>query len=150
MASLISKIIRRNNLKDSHRDCRVLTQEEINNAEYILHTVRVCSLAHISHKKRKRVKAEDIAKRICNEGVLMVNVCENLYMDIETGKYYELGVVFGEELKYPNNDLYVASVSPLYYMCYETIKQRKLDPNVKVSVKELRDIYNENFNQLSK
>lgn len=148
---IISRLIHRNECKQKQQSgWTQLTKEQHLQDEYILHTVRVCSLAQVSHKKKKRLKAEDIEKRICNDGVLMVSVGNDIYMDIETKEQYELGALFGEELNYPEKDLYVASTKPMYYTCYETIQQKNLDPNDKVSVKELRNIYNEHFRQFTR
>ncbi len=122
-----------------------LTQEELKDVLYVLHSVRVCQLARVSHRKKKTLSAEDLAKRIVKKDVLMISVGCDWFMDIETGEHYELGKLFGEDLQKPTNKLYVVSESPLYYECYDVIQSKHLDPNSKFTARQLRRIYNEYF-----
>ena len=142
MASLIKEMLRGTKHHEAHNQSGWMQLAHANDEEekYILHKVRVCKLARVSHKKKKRLTAEDLKKRIVRENVLMINLDGNWYLDIETGKKYELGGIFGEELENPNAELYVASEKALYYACYDTIKRKDLDPNEELTASELRDI----------
>ncbi|MBQ8522648.1 MAG: hypothetical protein IJ458_03165 [Clostridia bacterium] len=148
MTSLIKGMLKKFKyveMPNEKNDWKQWSDVELGKAEYTLHYVRVCKLARISHKKKKRITAEDLERRIVKKGVLMISVGGEWYMDIETGKHYELGKLFGEELQNPNNELYVVSENPLYYECYDTIKGLNLQPNDQFTARQLRNLYINHF-----
>ena len=145
MVSLIKNLINKLQHKSNKnvKEFVQISKQELEQQQYTLHTIRLCTLSAISHRKQKILTSEQLLKRVERHDVLMVNVGYNWYMDIETGMRYELGGFFGDELEDLNNDLYISSERPLFHICYDTIKAKNYEPNDKLTAYELRQIYND-------
>lgn len=142
--SLINEII--NNNVEENKDQVDTTVESFRPTKtYKLDDIRVCQLATISNKKKKTLFSRDIISRIIKFDALMVRVNPNWYMDIKSGKCYEVGGMFTDELECPNNKYYVAGTEPITYTCYETIQSKGMDVNAEYSAIEIRQLYNIHF-----
>ena len=118
---------------NSQNDWVQWTDKELEDAQYTLHCVRVCRLVRKSNKLFKKTQC-----KLFKSDAIMVNVGDNWFMDIETGRYYEMATEVES-----TGTTYVSCESPLYYDCYDTVKSKKLQPNDKFTARELRSIYQE-------
>ena len=140
MASLIKTILNKYKKENKVHVDNDSTSFSLNKT-YKLDDIKICQLAVISNKKQTTLNSRDIVSRIVRYDALMIWVKPNWYMDIESGKMYELGGMFGDELENPNNNYYIAGTEPFEYICYETIKSNGIDINSEYSISEIKQLY---------
>ena len=140
MASLIKSILNRYKKENKVDIDNALTSFNLNKT-YKLDDVKICQLALINDKKQKTSISYNFMGRIVKHDALMIRVKPNWYMDIESGKCYELGSICGDELENPNNDYYITGTEPFEYICYETIKSNDIDISGEYSLSEIKQLY---------
>jgi len=146
----IIKDILSNNSKANNNQIDVSVENFSFDKTYNLDDIKVCQLAVISNKKQRTLSSRDIISRIVKYDALMIAVKPNWYMDIESGKCYELGGMFGDKLQSPKNKYYIAGTESFVYTCYETIQDKNIDFNLQYSASEIRNIYNTYFENNTK
>ncbi|MFQ6723889.1 MAG: hypothetical protein ACLRFE_00960 [Clostridia bacterium] len=128
----------------------IFNKVDLEDATYVLYQVRLCKLSRISDKNKKKLSCVDLEKYVVKEDVLMVNIAGDFYMDIQTGKYYELRIFSDKNLKHYNNELYVSDDESFYHKCYDVIKSKNLQPNDMLGLNELKAVYKEYYETKTK
>ena len=101
----------------------------------------IAKLAKLIDKRKRNITVQDINDSVVSENTLAISVGNNWFMDIETGKYYELGGILGEEMT-TDMDVYVERTRSLFHFSYDEVKKNNMQPMNEYSAKELRDLYN--------
>lgn len=136
--SLIKRLINVFNRKDKEnsqqedkKELKQYTQQELENAKYKVMDVYRVTL-------RRKVKTNNMPEpKLETRSILAIIVEDHLYMDIETGNYYEAGPCICE-LKEINK--YVASVMPFRYYASETLLDKYIADFDKLTAKQFREI----------
>lgn len=135
MNTFINEMIKRKKeqerVDNKHNKLRFkkLNKQQLETMEYNINTIY---LGKVANRPAINGLADD---------ALLIFVENSGFMDIETGKVYKYKNP--ADVHPSSKEVYVTSKSPVYYVCYETFKDMGIEAGTCLTVKQLREVYDE-------
>ena len=121
----------KNITKEVKPEFKQYTKEELENELFEINDVyRVRLTRKVNVKDSQETKKETLT-------ILAIRVGDKHYMDIETGKYYEVNRDKDNANKL---NVYTAEEMPFRYYCCEALMEKQIEWHIKLNPSEFRDI----------
>lgn len=127
-------------IKNQQLNFTKYTAEQLKELQYIISRIYVGNI--IKNVGKRFMSQADLKHNIVKQNALLIHIQDFWYMDIETGKYYQLSNIYNSNIT--NDKEYINQDRAFYYECYDTIKSKGMKPNGKFTAIELRKIYEDN------